>query len=959
MNNPTAKFYALIDDFLNTFYVPTLVKYSYQYKYDNAKGEISYHPCKEPLTKEKWIEHFYSKAVREPKRVRGSLGVVPLMGKYLLWVAVDLDTAEQVKKAQPFMKKLKELGIDYLEEFGGDKLERRHIWIRVNASQDFAKEFFTRLLIHTYPEYKTKNDPYKDGEFDEFFGINKPSNLIRPFLGWHLKRNQRFPVEDYNTGNLIEDPAEAIELWLNMNPLTEDRMVEILPSFGEAPKEERKVPIDKEKRGDKFIYQPLNLPLPFDKMPRIVRKIASNCQAINEILHEVKADKMIEARGEVHHSAGLFLAGMAAYSDQVKNWRENVRSREGYNWFKELITKYRWRDESSHSWFNSFKTAEENYNRVFASCQKWDEKFDKCNGCPFKGKITSPKELYWGKYLEREVVEYQKLTTPEVVRNTTFKRFKEHVLELVDNGRREDILLSSFQGSGKSVCIDQLACDLVEQGKKVLIAVPSTVLAIEHKQRLEKCGTDAFILSSHKAIFTNGLGKVECPVFDEIQELIKLGITNKAIKDTFCAVCPLQDECYFPTQYKEAQEEKHKVIIIQHAHFSVPEIIFELMKKKFDVMFIDETFIDSCFSSVPLSDQETTYLELFEDNEWCVDLAAWLKGAESYGGLEPDSDSLSTVKAFFDSAGMPWRIPDLVRHYNRKRKVTPGIGIEVVYELPEIPIRVFTDATPPEELIKELTGIKNLVVMGKGEIMDYREIHPENRIIQVLDHSTSVTNLNDTSNFEDILMKIGELMELRFPNERALLTVYKKDFDRVETFFKLHKEELPTALSRLTIDRMDKGTNKYADYDIQFLLAGVYYTGNQYLLESYKYKQVSNYYRLKHGSPPIYNRRVESEEMISVGWESHPIERIEPYLTGGAKVCYTLLKSSYPKDSWHQLCQSYNIAKTQQAMRIRFTPDKPRYVYLLTDMFFPGFLITDSIFLSDFKKPLGEDSKLY
>ena len=674
---------------------------------------------------------------------------------------------------------------------------------------------------------------------------------------------------------------------------------------------------------------------------------------------------MIEARGEVHHSAGLYLAGISAYNDAIKSWKEGRKFREGENWYRELLKKYRWRDDESHSWFNSFKTAESDYNRVFASCAKWDEKFDKCKGCPFKGVITSPKSLYWGNYLEREEEHEVKLKTPEEIRSTTFVEVEQHLFKQLAAGESQDILLASSQGVGKSVTVDKWACELVAQGKKVLIAVPSTALALEHKARLKACGQDSFVLASHRSIFENKMVSFDCPVFEEIQSLIKLGISSKPIKDTFCGICPFFEECHYPRQYKEVLEEEHKIVIMQHAHLSTAEIVYDLMKKKFDVLFIDESFINSCYSAMPLDNKEIGLLKCFE-YKWTKDLVEWLNGNNNFGKeLEPPAEELKKVKGIFDNSAQPWRMPDLIRFYNKKRAVNLHMGIEVVYELPQIPIRVFTDATPPEKLIRLLTGISYLKTFGREELIDYQQIHPENRIIQVLDNSTSVSNLANESLFEDILMKIGELMELRFPTSRALVTAYKNDFAKIETFFKLHREEFPTAWERITLGSLDKGTNKYAEFDIQFLLAGFYYTGNQYHDQVYKWKTVSNHYRVKSGLEPLYNVFYEPQkELMSFAQDDWHVERIEmtPGESGkrsASKVKYPKIKQRYPKDEWFQFCQDYNMANTQQAIRIRFSPEKPRYIYLLTDMYFPGFAVTDSIFMRDFIRPLPSHKDLF
>lgn len=924
-----------------------------KFPYSRQWSDQAYRPVAVQIIPEMLTEHFFEDGKKVGTKVRGSIGVVPNFGRdSLRWICIDLDNAEDVKLAEKLLDKFESLGIVYMEELGGDELERRHIWVRVDARQTVVKELFTRIVMVTYE----LNDRNKVSElFPEMFGVNKTQQLIRVMLGWHLKRNKRYPVIIPSTGEITDDPVTFMKGWLEMPVLTEERIEKLLSSL---PVIEEKKSREYKSKSFQFVYRPRHLPLPVADMPKLMYPVMRNCQAANGILSDVVDDKGIELKGEIPHARGLVLSGLAAFNDEYHWQYEKKRITTGKEWFIQLRRDFRMREDKSHEWMKSWETAKHDLYRVFSTCKYYEEKFNKCTGCPFYGKIESPKQFIGGTELRSTSIKKVKLTTAEEIRKTTFVDFKEHVIDLMSRGERDNILLASPQGSGKSVAIRDLACTLSKQDKKVLFAIPATKLALEYKSELRDCGTESFVLSSHKSGFEHKLVDFECPDFDPIQNKLKLGVSSATIKKQHCHSCPLNERCYYPRQYQEVMSPQHKVVIIQHAHFSTQEVIWELMKKRFDALFIDESFIGNIFNSVKIDPLEIEALKAFDFN-WSEELVRWLKGGESTGWMGPHEDELEEVYDQVEVMGLAWRVPELIRFYNQRRKVSPYHGIEVIYELPNIPVRVFTDATPPEDLIKKVTGVSSLTTFGKGEVIDYRKIHPDNTIIQVLDNSTSVTSLKDKEKWEAILMKVGELIELRFPQMRGLLTCYKNDFKRVEEFFLRHREEFPTVLERVLIERMDKGTNAYAGLDFQFLLAGVYFIGNDYIQDTYKYKAVHNHFRDIEGLPLLSNPYPNLEGMVSVKQRKVPVSRIEVIGSEGHLVEYPGLELNRPQDTWHEYCHDLNIGNTQQAIRMRFTPDKPRYVYVLNNMPLPSFLIRESITMEEFLRPLPSEGGLW
>lgn len=948
---PGADYFMAVDGWIDTFFIDRAQSYSVQW------SDIPYLPVSVRITQQLITDHFFEDGKKVGSRVKGSIGVIPIFiiegFERLRWICFDLDSAEEVDRAQPLLNKLGELGISYLEELGGDSLERRHIWIRVDGRQTFAKEFFTRLIVGVY-DLRTRNEAFDEKHFPEVFGVNKPNSLIRVPLGWHLKRKNRFPVIIPETGEITDDPVLFMEAWMGLGVLTEERMLSLSETLPPMPEEERG-----EYKSDNFIftYRNKGMPLPMSVLPKLLYPVISNCQAANSILQDVIEDKMIELPGEVHHHAGLFLAGLAAYNDLSYWHKDKTDISTGKEWFTNLVDKYRLRSNKSHEWEGSWKKAKQDEFRTFYGCKKIEEKFNRCHGCEFKGHIKTPQQFIGGVVLTRQVVKRVKLTSQPEIRATTFKAFKRHLTDLISEEQRGDVLLASPQGSGKSYALRELSCELSQIGKKVLIAIPATKLALEYKYELEECGTDSFVLSSHKSGFEHRLVDFECPDFEEIQQKLKLGVSSTSIKTRHCQGCPLSERCYYPRQYQDVMDPKHRVVIIQHAHFSTQEVIWELMKKKFDALFIDESFIGNIYSALPLNPVEISILKSFGYN-WTDELGYWMKGNKARGFMNPQEDELREVWEAFEIVGLVWRIPEMIRLYNQKRLCNPYTGVEVIHELPNIPVRAMTDATPPEQLIKHLTGIKELQVFGRDEVIDYRLIHPENFILQVLDSSTSVTSLRKKDKWERIMLKIIELINFKFPDKKILLTVYKKDFKRVEEFFL--QQDSGDLLSRVLIERMDKGTNAYSEFDVQFLLAGVYFTGNDYLKDTYKYKTVENYYREKEGLPDIGNVFPMTDRgLISIEQKQVPVSRIETNGDSGALVEYPGLLVNRPTDIWHQYCHDLNIGNTQQAIRLRFKPDKPRAVYVLTNMPLPSFLITDSILLQEFVRPLPNPSSKY
>lgn len=957
MGKPSAEYFFLLQKFIDAFTNGQPLRASVQKKwkraYDPTK-EFGYYPLGRPVVQNDYTEHFFQTPIDQGNHIQGSLAFgAQFKEQALKWIAIDIDDEERKRKAETLLipHLVNNYGILALKELGGDNFDRCKYWIRVNSKIPTARHFFRQVFL------EAGCDPIQ--EFDEIFGVNKLDHVCRIFGGPHLSRGaKRFPIEI--EGELVENPLEMIRHFLSLPVVTEEFMLPLLKDIEREDTRPKATTV----RGDSvFRYWDQNLKPALEDIPVLLQPIFRNCPAWKSVLDDIVFNRFLDERHETTHWGTRSLCTIAMFND-ARMARRGTKISQGRDWIAKVVNKFRHRNPLPHNWDSNYNNVLENPDRYFPSCEKMEEKLDRCAGCKFQGIVHSPKQFMFGKAIKRKILSEVRLTTPEEIRETTFVRIKERLKYLVDAKLRETMLLASPQQSGKSFLVSEASAELAKDGKRILIVVPSAKLAIEQRNRLKDLGVSAFVLMSHKNIFHKEhkyLADFACPKYEEIQAQASLGVGSGLYKKEYCEACPLLEKCYYPNQYTQVMEEKYPVVIIQHAHLQCQEVIYDLMAKQFDVMFIDESFINSVYAAIRIDPAEIGVLEKFEYG-WAQRLADWLRGEkDARGELNPSGASLEAVRFAFEDAGlMRWTIPDYVRYFNQKRSVNKVTGIEIVYEVPTVPIKIFTDATPPVELIKQLTGIEEIVVYGDNEVIDYRKIHPENEVIQILDANSSVSFLEDGDRFEQIMFKIAELVELKYTKEKILLTVYKRHFERVEKFFQDHSEEFPTARSRITIDRMDKGTNAYKEYDAQFLLAGVNFTGGLYQLEAYKYKTVANYYNHKNGYSQLPNVFPYGINFgASVSNEKCPVRRIEAIGNHGGVFEYEDFDIYPPDDKWHQMIYDHNVANTQQAIRLRFEKDKPRRVYVMTNFFLPSFLVTKSIMLKDFLQPLDKIEELW
>lgn len=939
------KFYSLLPAFKRKLYLPGLENFSIQRIYNGKSSkDPGFYPESRGIGDEDFYDHFYFNPSRDWQGLKGSLAFRPVFGEdRVLWVVVDCDNKTQrdigLNLICPVYDKY---GIDYIIEHGGDSNDRCHIWFTCDARLYTVNKFMGQVL-----EEAGTNTTV----MDEIYPTTRPKNVIRLFGGPHLKRNNtRYPLE--YKGVVIYDAAEQIETFVNVKQHTDVELKGMIKEVKLKPKvlAVKAQGVDNPFRETRhFYYHNMNMELPVENIPEKLIPMAKNCQAFNRSLQDVVEENGLEVPGGNTHMRGLFLHGIAEYNDI------RFHNNEGKVFLEFLVDNFRFRDAGSHNWARDPEKIE-NPERLFTSCDGWQNYFPEyCRGCPFQHKIRSPKSFIYGKPVTKTAIRKVNLTTTEWIRNNTFPKFIERVEELVDTDTPKSLLLASPQGSGKSKSVDDIAISLARRGKFSLIAVPTAKLAMEHKERIQKMGGHAFVLMSHKNVFDHLLkDKMECPSYKEISEMRGVGVASSAYKTEYCIKCPLIEECHYYNQYAEVLEPKHRIVIIQHAHLQCEEVMFNLMKKPFACLFIDETFIDNLINFIKPSKSEIELLKAVVPTSytWRNRLADWMEGKEdAHGWLNPKYAELQQMHKLYKGMDLAWTLPQYLLYYNQRKTCHRYAGIEVVSEIPDIPVKVYTDATPPRELLEMLTGGEEIEVWGEDEVLDMQAIHPENKVIQVLDGSTSNKAMEKQGKLDIILHQIGHIITEKFLGKKVLITLYAKYEDLATKFFSYHYPEVYKEIARKNIKvyHMVKGVNDFQHFDVQFLVAGVYFSGKNFADKVYRYKEVINHYRNKKNLPPWVNMFPHNlpDNMRIEYADPEPVSRIEKVGNNGYVFEYPGFFNFKPKHKIEYLIDKFNTGNTQQSNRMRFFPDKPRTLIIFNNLPMPSIQVTHSVLEED------------
>lgn len=518
---------------------------------------------------------------------------------------------------------------------------------------------------------------------------------------------------------------------------------------------------------------------------------------------------------------------------------------------------------------------------------------------------------------------------------------------------QESLILGVFppQECRKSSTSDSWAVELARKGYNVLMAVNSGDVAKEHQERIEKLGGSAHLLRSHKACFKGR--EIECPDYDNIQHLYKLGVDSTYYKNYYCKLCPFYNTCDYPRQYSVAAEEEVKIVIMQHAHFSCKQTLLNLFKnKKFDVLIIDESFIDSLISVIFPTEFEIEALKSSKI-DWALRLSSWLStGGGPKGKLKPSPESLESLYTLFEDAKQEWRIKELIDAYNRGEWVDVYSGIKIFHPVPYIPVRVLTDATPTPEELSIVFNTDKIEYIGRGRALDIKAYHPENEIIQVIDSSLSKSALMKDEKFYEFLNFIGLKCSTSFKDDKVLITTFKDDekfpwrqeaLDYLSSKFPHLDIGEDPKVNKIVVDGMKVGVNTFADFTVQFMVCSVYMSGEQIARGAYNIKFIRNWWRAHDELPLEMNILPQKGQGIDV--TNISVRKIEP----DGIFEYPDIQIYVPREKFERMVYDKNIGKSQQSMRIRFTsnPERRKVVYIFGNYNFPSMLITKTILLDD------------
>lgn len=397
-------------------------------KYWIGRGQFQFDWLNRNPSNQDFQDHFFRDGINHGNYIEGALGFVPLQSDGSI-TKVTIDCDEQETRdfcLTEVSDKCDQLGIDYFMEHGGNvkKFDRLHMTILTDGKEELVKKFFRQFFGELGEPILGKNDEMffkKEVKFDEIYGVNQVNRLCRFIYGFNAKpdRNKRYPCE--YKGDDLDDVISVMKAILDMKPLSEDFMKGYLKDdFFPVTVVKPEIAY----KSKKFRYQNLNLPIEIDYLPEQIKPLYSNCQALNSLMTEALSEGLITDRGQKHHDAGFALAGTFRYADIKFN---DVDGKSLWDRFKKDCD--RTRSDKGHNWWHG--KDKEAYVYVW-SCQKYDQYYGRCDGCPFKGRINSPRDLLRGIELKRVI----KPTTNQLVsitkvRTETFPEIKDYIKRLI------------------------------------------------------------------------------------------------------------------------------------------------------------------------------------------------------------------------------------------------------------------------------------------------------------------------------------------------------------------------------------------------------------------------------------------------------------------------------------------------------------------------------------------------
>lgn len=837
----------------------------------------------------------------------GRLGYV----KSLCW---DADTPELMDLMHHYVIPwLEDKEIDYFLEYSGYDGSRGHLWVLTEGLDiKFTNQLFEQI----------QRDSEKDA--DEWFQEQYPygpkkGNLIRLPFGFHGKHMDVF-LGQYK-GKEMGSVEESLEAMCSMAPLTQDKLLSFIKA---APIRERRT-----YKAPETLVLDSTFSVPADTtLPEVPRSLSSKCLAIHRLVEEVKNEnKLLNDSSGLGHRVGLCLSGLYQRHDAIHG------GDEGRQAFQDLVQENKESDPDGHNWDYYW---DQGSGSVW-QCQTMEESFRRCDGCPFYGRIKNPMQLYKTEELVRRPIGKKRVLSLPEIRAEVFPEAEKMIYERIKQERTMDLLVEAPQESGKSRWSDRLAAKLASEGKRVAIACYSIDVALEHKESVEEAGASAFIMGSWESLMEKFANGIICPYEQPIKDCRALGVPSFYYKKKYCKECPFNERCPFPNQYTQVQEDRYPVVIIQHAHFSCEETVRQLFsKKQFDVLIIDENFQDFLIHQLIPSKKEIEILESFKDEiGWIDPLITWLtKGGKPKDKIEPTKADLAPIHKKFTEEMEPYRLPDFLRCYRNNEWYDKSIGIMKFIPIPECPIRIVLDATASLEELQIILNNKYIKVVGAGLAVNPLAYNPKNEVHKLLDAGASKSQMIGKEVLYEYLEFIGDKMMNEYKDYTALITTFMEAEQDVWDWL---IRNYPDIVPRIAVNHMAVGTNKWASFNVQFLLACANLNGKMYAEQVYKLKFIYNYWRKVENEDTLPNPfPSELPDNLGITMKWAPTWIITPE---GDKVEFPQFNYRYPDPEddanpkyWEWLVyQRITKAKLSQSLRARFKEPKKITIYWILD----------------------------
>jgi hypothetical protein len=321
------------------------------------------------------------------------------------------------------------------------------------------------------------------------------------------------------------------------------------------------------------------------------------------------------------------------------------------------------------------------------------------------------------------------------------------------------------------------------------------------------------------------------------------------------------------------QEDKYPIIIIQHAHMNCTEVIRQIFAKGFDLLVIDESFIDSLTVEMRPTNKE---IEILQDLkiDWLSPLLNWMEGGKYPGPkIKPLRDDLKAVLEAFKKEGIPYRLDNFLRQYNDGEFMDKHLGVMKFNPVPECTVRLLTDATPTIEELQIVLDNPNIVRVGGNFVLDPQIYHPESKTYQVLDGTASWKKMIQEEELYDYLEWACDLMRGKYKDLTGLFTVKKEaEQDTWDWIIRNYPEVVP----RIQVNHMAVGTNEWANFNVQFIFAAPYVNYKQLSEQVYRLKFIKNYWAKINDQKvipnPHYGNLLSTSQGDKPNWK--PIYRI-------------------------------------------------------------------------------------